>query len=58
MQQYMNLGGNSGVIAFEIGHGQIQVQFGDGSVYLYTTSSAGSNAIQEMCRLAEAGAKG
>jgi hypothetical protein len=55
VERYKNLGGNSNVIAFEIGEGSITVEFGDGSVYLYTNQSAASGNISEMQRLARAG---
>ena len=55
MERYKNLGSNSNVVAYEIGEGEITVQFGDGSVYLYTNQSAGVASINEMHRLARAG---
>lgn len=55
METYRNLGGNSGVAAFEIGNDFIKVQFNDGAVYLYTYQSAGSNNIEQMKVLARAG---
>jgi hypothetical protein len=55
VEHYKNLGGDSSVVAFEIGEGSITVQFSDGSVYLYTNQSAGSASIAEMQRLARAG---
>ena len=55
MQRYGNLGGDSGVAAFEIGDDSIKVQFSTGAVYLYTYQSAGSHNIEEMKRLALAG---
>lgn len=55
MERYKNLGGNSNVLAYEIGQDSIAVQFGDGSVYLYTAQSAGALSIAEMHRLALAG---
>ena len=55
MEHYKNLGGDSGVVAYEIGLGSIMVQFKDGSVYLYTNQSAGAASIAEMQRLAKAG---
>lgn len=55
MEHYRNLGGDSNVIAFEIGEASITVQFADGSIYLYTNQSAGTAAIAEMHRLARAG---
>ena len=45
MESYENLGGNSGVIAFEIKPGSITVQFKDGAKYLYTDQSAGAAEI-------------
>jgi hypothetical protein len=55
MERYKNLGGNSNVVAYEIGEGAITVQFGDGSVYFYTNQSAGMANIKEMQQLAVAG---
>ncbi|RAQ06497.1 hypothetical protein DPR02_22070 [Burkholderia cepacia] len=55
MERYKNLGGDSNVVAYEIEQGAITVQFGDGSVYLYTTQSAGAENIAEMQRLANVG---
>ncbi len=55
MEQYKNLAGNSGVVAFNIGSTSIQVKFSRGSVYEYTNSSAGPKNIDEMKRLAQCG---
>ncbi|RAP57857.1 hypothetical protein [Oleiagrimonas sp. MCCC 1A03011] len=55
MERYMNLGGDSGVIAYELGDDSITVQFNDGSIYLYTSQSAGSGNLAEMQRLAQTG---
>ena len=55
MEQYKNLGGDSGVTAFEIGDGSITVHFNDGSQYLYTNQSAGPGNIAELQRLASVG---
>lgn len=55
MERYKNLGGNSGISAYEIGDDSITVQFSDGGVYLYTNSSAGVANIETMKRLARAG---
>ena len=52
---YKNLGGNSGVFAYECGDEYIRVKFSDGAVYLYTYESAGSSNIEKMKLLAEAG---
>jgi len=55
MERYKNLGGDSGVSAYEIGDDSITVQFSTGAVYLYTYRSAGSANIEEMKLLAAAG---
>jgi len=55
MERYKNLGGDSGVSAYEIGTESITVQFSTGSVYLYTYKSAGSANIERMKSLAVAG---
>ena len=55
MQTYLNLGGNSGVSAYEIGHDSITVQFKDGAVYLYNYGSTGSENIETMKQLAANG---
>ncbi|EPM7262566.1 hypothetical protein [Pseudomonas aeruginosa] len=52
MERYKNLGGNSGVVGYEIAEGSITVQFDDGMKYLYTIRSSGPGAIAEMQRLA------
>ncbi len=55
MELYLNLGGDSGVVAYGIEDGSITVQFKDGSLYLYTEESAGRSNIQHMQVLAIAG---
>lgn len=55
MERYKNLGGNSNVVSYAIGNGEITVQFEDGSIYLYTNQSATPANIAEMHRLARAG---
>ena len=52
MERYKNLGGDSGVAAYENGTDFIRVQFSDGSVYLYTYASAGAQNIEHMKQLA------
>jgi hypothetical protein len=48
MEIYKNFGGNSNARAYEIENDSIKVQFGDGSVHLYTYQSAGRNNIEHM----------
>lgn len=55
MQTYSNLGGDSGVKAFEIGFDYIKVQFQTGRVYTYSYRSAGQIKVEEMKRLATQG---
>lgn len=55
MERYKNLGGDSSVIAFQIGLGEITVKFSDGWHYMYSTQSTSQANIQEMQRLAELG---
>lgn len=57
MERYKNLGGDSGVVAFEIGDGSITVQFRSGQYrnYLYNVASTGVQGIAEMQKLARAG---
>jgi hypothetical protein len=55
MHRYENLGGESGVVAYDIDAGQIIVQFRNGERYLYTEDSAGAANIAKMQALAKAG---
>lgn len=55
MQRYANVGGDSGIDAFEIGDDYIRVRFQDGSIYRYTYNSAGSAHIEQMKSLALGG---
>lgn len=55
MERYRNLGGDSGVAAYEIAANSIKVQFNDGAVYLYTSQSTGAANLAELQRLAAAG---
>ena len=55
MQQYKNLGGNSGVSGYELSENSITVQFKDGAEYLYTNQSAGEASIAKMKGLALSG---
>ena len=55
MRPYKNLSGDSGVIAYEWLDDGIKVQFQDGTIYLYTDASAGSENIEKMKQLALGG---
>lgn len=57
MQTYKNLNGQSGVVAYQVGHDYIIVQFREGRhlFYRYTQSSAGAPAIDRMKQLAQEG---
>jgi hypothetical protein len=54
MQRYKN-SVNSGVLAYDIGADRIKIKFLDGTIYLYTYDSAGSEAIEQMKALAASG---
>ena len=55
MQRYSDIDRDSGVVAYEFGADFIRVQFSDGSIYLYTYRSAGSQKIEAMKSLADRG---
>lgn len=55
MPRYANLGGDSGVVRYEIDKQSITVEFNDGSAYLYTYDSAGASNIERMKSLARRG---
>jgi hypothetical protein len=55
MERYRNLGGDSGIVAYESGPDFIRVQFSDGAIYLYTYASAGAQNIEYMKQLASSG---
>lgn len=56
MQKYKNLGGDSGVEAFEIGTDFIMVKFYTTSkLYTYSYQSAGEEKVEEMKRRALSG---
>lgn len=55
MTLYRNLNGDSNVRAYELAQGAISVQFNDGSVYTYTSQSAGAHIISQMQALATRG---
>jgi len=55
MVRYKNLGGTSGIVAYETGETFIRIQFFDESVYNYTYASAGFYNIEYMKQLAYQG---
>lgn len=55
MERYANRGGDSNILAYEIEQSSIKVQFGDESIYLYTSQSAGAENLERMKQLASAG---
>jgi hypothetical protein len=55
MERYKNLGGDSGVVAYESGSDFIRVQFSDGGVYLYTDAITGAHNVEHMKQLAQGG---
>lgn len=55
MTPYRDWDHDSGVRAYEIGQSHIDVQFKGGSVYRYTSLSAGQANLDQMARLAREG---
>ena len=55
MEPYKNLGGNSGIKAYELLPDGIKIQFSDGSIYLYNYEFNGERAIKIMKGLARKG---
>ena len=55
MEPYANLGGDSGVAAFESGTDFIRVQFTTGAVYVYSYESCGQQHCETMKSLATNG---
>jgi hypothetical protein len=55
VQQYANLSGSSGVVAYEAGADSITVKFANGRFYRYTNDSAGADNVEHMKRLASRG---
>jgi len=55
MQRYLNLSGDSGVTAYEIGADYIMVQFRRGGPYRYSYAGAGQHHVERMKELAVAG---
>lgn len=55
MKIYADIDGDSDIHAYEYGPDFIWVQFSAGSVYLYTSQSAGSANIERMKTLADNG---
>lgn len=55
MQQYRNISGDSGVLAYEPGKDYIKIKFLGGEVYLYTNAATGASHIAQMKQLAAKG---
>jgi hypothetical protein len=56
MERYRNLGGDSGVSAYEIGSDYILVKFsGTARTYRYSYRKAGQNHVENLKRLAQNG---
>lgn len=55
MKTYKDLGGDSGVAAYDYGSDWIQIEFKTGSIYEYTNASAGQGNIESMKKFANSG---
>ena len=56
MERYRNLHGSSPITRYESGRDYIRVEFNGATVYLYTYASTGKHHVEQMKRLAAAGA--
>jgi hypothetical protein len=56
MHKYDNANRDTGVVAYDLGTEDITIQFRDGTIYLYSYTSAGRAAIDQMKILAKKGA--
>jgi hypothetical protein len=52
---YRNLGGNSGIVRYELAGDSISIEFKNGSKYQYNYSSAGRDNVEKMKLLAGQG---
>lgn len=55
MEKYRDIGGNSGISAYEVGNDFIIVRFKKGGMYLYNYSTTGSNHVNKLIELARIG---
>ena len=56
MERYKNLGGDSGVSAYEIGTDFIKIKFKSSTpIYVYTNMKTGQQHVEAMKQLAERG---
>ena len=55
MERYRNLDGHSGVAAFTVGDGFIDVRFIEGGTYRYDSTTPGADDVAAMQGLARAG---
>ncbi len=55
IERYKNLSGNSRVLAYGLGEGNITVAFQDGPVYFFNEAVSGQANIARMRELARAG---
>ena len=56
MERYRNANGESGIAAYESHADSIAVQFSTGKVYVYSHAQAGQDHVEQMKKLAAAGA--
>lgn len=55
MQEYKNLGGNSGVVGYSIGDDYVEVKYIGGRIYKYSYHSADVERVEKMKKLAMEG---
>jgi hypothetical protein len=55
MHRYDDLDGDSGIAAYEIGDGFVDIAFKEGGIYRYDRDAPGAMHVRRMQRLARAG---
>ena len=55
MENYKNLGGDSGVVEYEIGTDYIKVRFRGSRIYVYNYTVTGRDNVEHMKGLAKSG---
>jgi len=55
MEDYLNLGGGSGISRYELNKTSISVEFSSGKIYSYSYNIAGEIHVENMKQLAQNG---
>lgn len=55
MKHYIDINGDSGIVAYEYSENSIRIQFKTGKIYEYPSSHIGTAHLNTMKRLADSG---